>query len=188
LKIGGVAEYESREVIKNFAEGRHLATLQRVLTREFLRDLSEKNCLLVIAIDEADKCPVAVARLVRAVSTHVQQEHIEGVRFVVAGVNPYFKLMLEEDEGLQRFLYKRIDIQPMPIADAQELFEAKLNLVIQDAGERDLQVAVNPDITGLVVQLSGGHPHVLQLLGSHIVDHENRSNDGVIDKMIWWRL
>jgi hypothetical protein len=70
----------------------------------------------------------------------------------------------------------------MPITEAQELFEAKLNIVMEDARARDLQIAVNPDITGLVVSLSGGHPHVLQLLGSHIVDHENESNDGMIDK------
>ena len=182
LKIGGFAEYENREVVKNFTEGRHLATLQRVLTKEFVRDFSEENRLLVIAIDEADKCPVAIARLVRAVSTHVQQEHIEGIRFVIAGVNPYFKIMIDEDEGLQRFFYKRIDLQPMPIAEAQELFEAKLNLVIEDARQRDLEIEVNPDIIGIVVALSGGHPHVLQLLGSHIVDHENQSDDGTIDK------
>ena len=182
LKIGGVAEYESREVVKNFTEGRHLATLQRVLTRQFVREFAEENRLLVIAIDEADKCPVQIARLVRAVSTHVQQEHIEGIRFVLAGVNPYFKVMLDEDEGLQRFFYKRIDLQPMPIGEAQELFEAKLKMVIADAEGRGLRIDVNPDITGLVVQLSGGHPHVLQLLGSHIVDHENQSDDGMIDK------
>ena len=182
LKIGGFAEYESREIVKNFTEGRHLATLQRVLTKEFVREFSEENRLLVIAIDEADKCPVAIARLVRAVSTHVQQEHIEGVRFVIAGVNPYFKVMVDEDEGLQRFFYKRIDLQPMPIPEAQELFEAKLNLVIQDARQRDLEIEVNPDISGIVVALSGGHPHVLQLLGSHIIDHENQSDDGIIDK------
>ena len=182
LKVGGLAEYENREVVKNFTEGRHLATLQRVLTKEFVRDFSEENRLLVIAIDEADKCPVAIARLVRAVSTHVQQEHIEGIRFVIAGVNPYFKIMIDEDEGLQRFFYKRIDLQPMPIAEAQELFEAKLNVIIEDASRRDLQIKVNPDIAGIVVALSGGHPHVLQLLGSHIIDHENQSEDGIIDK------
>jgi len=182
FKIGGLAEYENREIVKNFTEGRHLATLQRVLTKEFVRDFSEENRLLVIAIDEADKCSVAIARLVRAVSTHVQQEHIEGIRFVIAGVNPYYKVMVDEDEGLQRFFYKRIDLQPMPIAEAQELFEAKLNLVIEDARQRDLQIKVNPDIIGIVVALSGGHPHVLQLLGSHIIDHENQSDDGIIDK------
>ena len=139
--------------------------------------------MLVIAIDEADKCPVQIAELAfGAVSTHGQQEHIEGIRFVLAGVNPYFKVMLDEDEGLQRFFYKRIDLQPMPIGEAQELFEAKLKMVIADAEGRGLRIAVNPDVTGLVVQLSGGHPHVLQLLGSHIVDHENKSDDGMIDK------
>jgi hypothetical protein len=182
FKIGGLAEYENREVVNNFTEGRHLATLQRVLTREFLRGFSEENRLLVIAIDEADKCPVAIARLLRAVSTHVQQEHIEGIRFVIAGVNPYFKLMLDEDEGVQRFFYKRIDLRPMPLTEAQELFEAKLDIVTRDARTRDLQIEINPDVIGLVVALSGGHPHVLQLLGSHIIDHENDCNDGMIDK------
>jgi hypothetical protein len=182
LKIGGLAEYENREVVKNFTEGRHLATLQRVLTKEYVRDFSEERRLLVIAIDEADKCPIPIARLVRALSTHVQQEHIEGIRFVIAGVNPYYQLMLNEDEGLQRFFYKRIDLQPMPISEAQELFEAKLNIVVEDATNRGLRIEVNPDVPGLVVALSGGHPHVLQLLGSHIVDHENESDDGVIDK------
>lgn len=182
FKIGGLAEYENREVVKNFTDGGHLATLQRVLAKEFVRGFLEENRLLVIAIDEADKCPVAIARLVRAVSTHVEQEHIEGIRFVVAGVNPYFKDMLDEDQGVQRFFYKRIDLQPMPIEEAQELFQAKLDKVIQDARQRNLKTTVNPDVIGYAVTLSGGHPHVLQLLGSHIVDHENQSDDGIIDK------
>jgi hypothetical protein len=149
LKIGALAEYENREVVKNFTEGRHLATLQRVLTKEYVRDFSEERRLLVIAIDEADKCPILIARLIRAVSTHVQQEHIEGIRFVIAGVNPYYQLMLNEDEGLQRFFYKRIELQPMPISEAQELFEAKLGIVIQDAMNRSLQIEVNPEVSGL---------------------------------------
>jgi hypothetical protein len=118
----------------------------------------------------------------------MQQEHIEGIRFVIAGVNPYFKIMIDEDEGLQWSFYKRIDLQPMSIAEEQELFEAKLNLVIEDASRRGLQINVNPDIAGIVVAVSGGHHHVLQLLGSHIIDHENQSDDGIIDKMIRWKL
>src|SRR5882672_3240941 len=32
-----------------------------------------------------------------------------------------------------------------------------------------------------VVALSGGHPHILQLLGSHLVEHENDDPDGIIN-------
>ena len=184
LKFGGIAEYESREVVKNFTQGRHLSTLLRILTKEHLAHIEDKERLLVIAIDEGDKCPIAIARLIRALSTHLQQEHIARVRFVVAGVNPYFKVMLDEDEGLQRFFYEKIHLQPMPIPEAQELFEQKLKIVVRDAEEREIGITVNPDVVGLSVALSGGHPHVLQLLGSHIIDHENSSGDGepIIDK------
>ena len=32
-----------------------------------------------------------------------------------------------------------------------------------------------------MVQLSGGHPHLLQLLGSHLIEHEDSDPDGNID-------
>ena len=182
LKLGPVAEYESNEVVKNFGEGRHCATLLKILNKKFIGPLAESDKLLIIAIDEADKCPVPIARLIRAVSTHLQQEHIASVRFIIAGVNPYFKVMLDEDTGLQRFFYKKIALQPMPIEEAKELFEAKLENVRESAEEQGIDLVINPDVVWLSVRLSGGHPHVLQLLGSHMIDRENLSSDGVIDK------
>jgi len=32
-----------------------------------------------------------------------------------------------------------------------------------------------------VIAISGGHPHLLQLLGSHLIEHEEEDPDGVID-------
>jgi len=32
-----------------------------------------------------------------------------------------------------------------------------------------------------VIAISGGHPHLLQLLGSHLIEHEDEDPDGVID-------
>jgi hypothetical protein len=31
------------------------------------------------------------------------------------------------------------------------------------------------------VSISGGHPHLLQLLGSHLIEHEDSDPDGIID-------
>ena len=32
-----------------------------------------------------------------------------------------------------------------------------------------------------VIAISGGHPHLLQLLGSHLIEHEEDNPDGIID-------
>jgi hypothetical protein len=70
----------------------------------------------------------------------------------------------------------------MPLEDAKELFEAKLEIVRRSAADEGIALVINPDVVWLSVRLSGGHPHVLQLLGSHMIDRENLSSDGVIDK------
>src|ERR1019366_1071402 len=50
-----------------------------------------------------------------------------------------------------------------------------------DAAEAGaLFVEIEPTIIQRVVALSGGHPHILQLLGSHLVEHENDDPDGMI--------
>jgi hypothetical protein len=40
---------------------------------------------------------------------------------------------------------------------------------------------VDPLVVERIVALSGGHPHILQLMGSHVVEHENNDPDGIID-------
>jgi hypothetical protein len=70
FRISSFFEWGSTEIVRNFTEGRHLATLKRLLERQTLRNVLGDQQLLIIAIDEADKCPIAVARLIRSVATH----------------------------------------------------------------------------------------------------------------------
>lgn len=65
--------------------------------------------------------------------------------------------------------------------EAAELMEAKLTLVADKAAEEKVDLRVDPEVISRVVALSGGHPHILQLLGSHLVTHEIEDPDGVID-------
>ena len=44
-----------------------------------------------------------------------------------------------------------------------------------------MELSVDPDVIERTVALSGGHPHLLQLLGSHLIEHEDSDPDGVID-------
>ena len=137
--------------------------------------------MLILAIDEADKCAKPLAQMIRALGTHAQQQGVKRLRFVVAGVSPFFQEMVNEDEGIARFFYRTITLQPMHEDEARELIETKLQLVAQDAEERGIPLRIDPRVIGRVVALAGGHPHLLQLLGSHLVEREDEDPDGTID-------
>jgi hypothetical protein len=181
FKLGPVFEVESAELCRNYANGRHLASLKRVVEKEFLGSLIKGREFLVLAVDEADKCPIPLARLIRSISTHTQHQGVKHVRFLLAGVSPFFRKMVTEDQGIGRFFYKTITLKPMRPEEASELMEAKLLLVSERAAEEHVDLRVDPEVVTRVVSLAGGHPHILQLLGSHLVTHEIEDPDGTID-------
>jgi ABC-type histidine transport system ATPase subunit len=80
LNIGPILQIESGELCRNFVEGRHLAVLKRLVEKENLSLILSDKEFLLLAIDEADKCPVALARLIRAIATHTQQQGVKGVQ------------------------------------------------------------------------------------------------------------
>src|SRR5260370_645247 len=137
--------------------------------------------MLVIAIDEADKCPIPIAQLVRALVTHSQQHGIQGLRFIVTGVSPFFEKMLSEDQGISRFFYKIMSLEPLEPGEARHLIQEKLIEVAEDAESRGYDLRVDPAVIDRVIAISGGHPHLLQLLGSHLIEHEEDNPDGGID-------
>jgi hypothetical protein len=181
FRIGSLYEHESAEITRNFVEGRHLAILKRLVEQEYVSSLLANDKYLILAIDEADKCPMAIARLARSILTHTQQQGVKRVRFLLAGVRPFFQHMVDEDTGVARFFYKTISLEPMPPEEATELVEAKLTQAVDWAREDDVSIEVDPEVIERVVALSGGHPHLLQLLGSHLIEHEDEDPDGVID-------
>jgi hypothetical protein len=181
FSLGSVFEAEWAEICKFFAEGRHLAALKRIVEKESLNKLVANDEYLILAIDEADKCPAPLARLIRSIVTHTQQQGVKRVRFIVSGVRPYFQLMVDEDPGINRFIYRTITLGNMTLDEATELIETKLTVVAENAEEQGIDLTIDPDVIDRVVALSGGHPHILQLLGSHLVEHENDDPDGIID-------
>jgi hypothetical protein len=181
FKLGSIFETGSTEIYRNFTEGRHLAVLKRMVEDEILKRLLGKDKFLLLGIDEADKCPVPLARLVRSISTHTQHKGVKRVRFVLAGVSPFFTEMVKEDPGVNRFFYRTILLKPMSMEDATELIETKLTHVAVAAEQKNIKIEIDPDVIVKVVHLAGGHPHILQLLGSHLVVHESDDPDGIID-------
>jgi len=181
VSLGKVIEIESSEVCKYFAAGRHLAALKLILEQKNIEMILGDKEYLILAVDEADKCPRPLAKLIRSVTTHVQHIGVKKLRFILAGVSPYFQTMVDEDSGISRFFYKVIDLPPMQKEDATELLETKLKQVIRDAAKKGLKLKLDPRVIDRIVALSGGHPHILQLLGSHLLEHENEDPDGLLD-------
>jgi hypothetical protein len=179
--FGSFAEFESADITQNFRDRNHLAVLKRTLEGEYLSRALGEMRVLIIAIDEADKCPVPLAQLVRSLVTHTQQKGVRGVRIVLAGVKPFFTKMLTEDQGLTRFFYKTISLEPMEFPEAEFLVRQKLELVAVDAQRKGIRLRIDPSIVGRIVALSGGHPHLIQLLGSHLIEHEEEDPDQLID-------
>lgn len=52
---------------------------------------------------------------------------------------------------------------------------------IREAEKRSISWRVEPTIISRVVDLSGGHPPLLQLLGSHLIAREEADPDGLIN-------
>jgi AAA+ ATPase superfamily predicted ATPase len=177
------AEYTrtSAEIFRYFTDGRHLSGLQKIVERECLRAILGDKELLLLCIDEADKCPIPIARLVRSLLTYTQQQGVRSVRFVLAGVSPFFGEVVTEDPGLRRFFYRHVTLKPLSEEDSTDLLETKLTMVARHAEKEGESVKIHPRVISRVVELSGGHPHILQLLGSHLVEHENEDPDGIID-------
>lgn len=71
----------------------------------------------------------------------------------------------------------------MPEPEAMDLLNTKFELVQKDASEKDIPVRIDTKVEELLFKISGGHPHILQLLGSHLIQEENKLNSGVIN----WR-
>lgn len=181
VNLGKIIEIESAQLCKNFSAGRHLATLIRFMEKKNLGLVLNQKEYLILAIDEVDKCPVPIAQLVRALSTHIQQNGINNVRFVVAGVNPFFQNMISEDSGISRFFYKVLTLDPMTPEESTELIITKFDKIVKDAKAKKIPLRLDSLIVRRVVNLSGGHPHILQLMGSHLIEHENEDPDGIID-------
>lgn len=174
-------EVQSHEVYKNFTEGRHLAVLTKLLEREYLGIGQNGNEFLIIAIDEADKSPKSLTKLMRVVCNNLQQSGINNVRFVIAGVNPYFKEMSEEDPGIVRFFATPLNVTSMPEDEAEELIVSKLDSCIEKSMSEGEEIRYDQDIVESLVRLSGGHPHLIQLLGWHLIEREEEEPDGILD-------
>lgn len=108
FKLGQIFEAESSELCRYFVEGRHLDILKRIVEDEYLNLFLKDKSLLIIAIDEVDKCPIPIAQLVRSICTHTQLLGINRIRFLIAGVSPYFQEMINEDQGVRRFFMIRL--------------------------------------------------------------------------------
>jgi hypothetical protein len=172
-------EVESKDAVKDRREGRHLAALKKILEADHRRRRAANRQLLVLGIDEADKAPAAITRLIRSVWTHCQQAGVLDVRFVIAGVSPLHQNMIAEDQGVERAFNRVLTLTPMSEDEARELLWAKFTVVLDDAAARRENVGLDPEVVDRIASLSGGHPHIIQLLGSHIIQHENAQPDGL---------
>jgi hypothetical protein len=180
FKFGSLIEYENSEVQKFFGQGRHLAALSAVISSAAFNDLT-KGQSFVICIDEADKSPKALARLMRILLTQSQHREGQDVTFLLAGVSPFLQTMIDEDPGIHRFVYKQLTLGPMSMEEAADLLGTKLRQVAEDAKKQGLTLNIDPAVIPRICSLAGGHPHILQLLGSHMVEHENDDPDEIID-------
>jgi len=69
-----------------------------------------------------------------------------------------------------------------PLDRLGDLVETKLRAVASGARVEGTKLEIDPNIIQRIVALSGGHPHLIQLLGSHLVERENQDPDGLIGR------
>lgn len=181
IGLPNIAQYEATEVYRFFQTGRHLAALTRIIEDRAFKELLDEKRQIIFAIDEADKCAPALARLVRTVSTKTQLQGINNIRFILAGVSPFYTEMIHEDQGVSRFIYKLINLGPLLPGESRLLLDTKFGALARSARTAGLGLKIDPTVIERIDKLSGGHPHLLQLLGSHVIEHEYLDPDGVID-------
>lgn len=76
------------------------------------------------------------------------------------------------------------DVGTKPVMNKDEalaLLYKKIGLAIKSFNENGQKLNVDPEILQRIIDLSGGHPHLLQLLGSHIIENEIEYYDGILD-------
>jgi len=172
------AEKSVTETKNNFPKGRSLGVLKDVLLKW---GTMNPERILILAFDEADKCPRFFAQLFRNITGHCDVNHINSIRLMVAGVNPYFQTMVDEDPGVRRFFTEVITLKPLPDDESEELLIDKFKIVRKKAKKDGLPLEIDPDVVEKIIHLSGGHPHLIQLLGYRIIENENSDPDGVIE-------
>lgn len=176
------AERVSEEVTQNFAQGRHLQTLVRLLEKEHVRTFLNEKDLLILSVDEADKNPKVIASFIRVILTETQGNGINNIRFLLSGVKGYFKEMLNEDEGIIRFIPSPMTLPPLTEDETLDLLQTKFAEIVDDATQKGISISIHPAVIERISKLSGGNPSLIQLLGSRVILNEIENNDGIIDE------
>jgi len=135
---------------------------------------------LIIVFDQAENCPTALTALVRTLTTSVELKGCRKLRLILAGVSPYFDRLTDGDTGVNR-LFSQIRVLPLQTDEALNLVDSKFSLVVRESEKQGISVSIHPKVPEAIVRLSGGHPHVIQLLGSYSIQHENSNPDDLID-------
>jgi hypothetical protein len=89
--------------------------------------------------------------------------------------------MANTDRGVTRFIYKCLHLEPLDQDTSQALLDEKFSQLTSSIYDGGGALNIHPDVIDRIAAMSGGHPHLLQLLGSHVVEHEYEDPDGCID-------
>lgn len=181
IGIPKLATYESQDANSFFETGRYLSALIRILEDHPPPGTLDRVGYLVIAIDECDKCAKPIAQLMRQLLTRFQLGGKDNLRFVVSGVSPFFDQMVNVDQGISRFIYKTLVVGKIDEESSSSLLRDKLAIVRQRAVDDGIDMTIDPSTIHRVLCLADGHPHLLQLLGSHLIEQENENPDNRID-------
>ena len=139
--------------------------------------------LVVIAIDEADKCPKQLAQMVRIIMNNLDltQKGFDRIRFILSGVSPFYSDMIQEDPGVARFFYGKFSLLPFSFEDSVQFIEEKFQIVLSSDEATNRDLSVSEDVYSSIARITGGHPHLLQLMGAHVLDHEEDDPDNHIN-------
>jgi AAA+ ATPase superfamily predicted ATPase len=181
IGIPKLISYESTDAFSSFNDGRHLSALIKIVSDQSFKAQINNAKKFIIAIDECEKCADSIAKLMRNLSTELELQGINNLRYVLSGVSPFYQEMAKEDRGVTRFIYKTIHLQPFSAETAKSLLEDKFRQVIESVESNNETLKIDPDVIDKIAAISGGHPHLIQLLGSHVIEHEYEDPDGCID-------
>lgn len=112
-----------------------------------------------IAIDELDQLPYTenIAHFLKASLERLLTIDVNFLSFILVGQEELFERLYEQQPAFHRFV-KHIQLYPLSKENAESVFDACLN-------RAQIPLEINDNAKGMVLDLSGGYPAVIQLLG-----------------------
>lgn len=175
-KVASV-QLTSQKVYSLYNDGLHLQALLHLIDQiEYIPDVPTVFCL-----DQCELAPKPLALFMRGLQGLGLKGRDNNI-VVAVGNPPFIEEMRKTEPRIADFLVGQIDLTVLDLADARDLVrDSLLNWCEKVHKECNRTMTLEESLPNRIAILSGGHPHLLQLIGHQVIENEVNSTDWMID-------